>query len=98
MNMITNALEATPPGQTAVIRAAAGRKAVTFSVWNGQAMAPGVARRVFQRYFTTKSGPGRGLGTFAMKWLTERYLKGTVSFTSTQAGGTTFRLRLPERA
>jgi hypothetical protein len=58
---------------------------------------PDVAIRVFQRYFTTPIGYGRGLDTFTMKWLTEKYLKGKVDFTSTEADGTTFRLWLPER-
>ena len=34
--------------------------------------------------FSTK-GAGRGLGTYGMKLLTERYLNGSVSFVSSQA-------------
>ena len=49
---------------------------------------------VFQRSLSTK-GSGRGLGTYSMKLLTERYLKGHVSFTSTASGGTTFTIRIP---
>jgi len=49
---------------------------------------------VFQRSFSTK-GKGRGLGTYSIKLLTERYLKGTASFTSTETDGTTFQISLP---
>lgn len=51
--------------------------------------------RVFQRYFSTKSGDGRGLGTHMMKLVGETLLKGTVSFSSSAEDGTTFRIRLP---
>lgn len=94
MNMVTNALEATEAGDEVRVSTAVDRGAVTFLVWNRQAIPADVALRVFQRYFTTKAGIGRGLGTFAMKLLAERYLKGEVGFTSTEAEGTTFSLRL----
>ncbi len=37
----------------------------------------------------------RGLGTYSVKLLTERYLGGAVTFTSTQEEGTTFRVCYP---
>ena len=54
-----------------------------------------VAKRVFQRNFTTKEGAGRGLGTFSTKLFGEQILKGKVQFTSSPAEGTVFELRLP---
>ena len=62
-----------------------------------QAIPDAVAPRVFQRFFSTKPGSGRGLGGFAVKLLGERYLKGRVTFTTSPAEGTTFRVRLPLR-
>ena len=50
--------------------------------------------QVFQRSFSTK-GRGRGLGTYSVKLLSERYLGGRVSFSSTPEAGTVFRLFLP---
>ncbi|MBK8046925.1 MAG: hypothetical protein IPK16_07250 [Anaerolineales bacterium] len=50
--------------------------------------------QVFQRSFSTK-GNGRGLGTYSMKLLTERYLQGEVGFVSTPESGTTFFARFP---
>jgi len=49
---------------------------------------------LFQRSFSTK-GEGRGLGTYSIKLYTERYLKGTVSFSSAEGEGTVFRVRYP---
>lgn len=48
-----------------------------------------VQLQVFQRSFSTK-GIGRGLGTYSIRLLSERYLSGRVSFTSTPEAGTTF--------
>jgi signal transduction histidine kinase len=97
MNMVTNALEASLPGEKVRLWAVASEHDVTFMAWNRQAIPPDVALRVFQRYFSTKPGPGRGLGTYTMKWLAEKYLKGRIDFVSTEADGTTFRLHLPAR-
>ena len=49
----------------------------------------------FQRSFSTKSS-GRGLGTYIMKLLSERYLDGKVSFASTEDDGTTFYASFPK--
>ena len=49
--------------------------------------------QVFNRSFTTK-GQGRGLGTYSVRLLTERYLKGSVDFVSKPGTGTTFRVFL----
>ncbi|MFA7348153.1 MAG: ATP-binding protein, partial [Desulfurivibrionaceae bacterium] len=57
-------------------------------------MPENVQLQIFQRSFSTK-GTGRGLGTYSIKLLGERYLKGRVSFTSTPEKGTTFRFRCP---
>jgi signal transduction histidine kinase len=57
-------------------------------------MPSSVQRQVFNRSFSTK-GAGRGLGTYSVKLLTERYLKGKAGFTSSEADGTTFFVILP---
>ncbi|MGO9255131.1 MAG: hypothetical protein ACLQU1_02335 [Bryobacteraceae bacterium] len=53
-----------------------------------------VRLQVFQRSFSTK-GMGRGLGTYSIKFLTERYLQGQVSFGSVEGEGTTFMACYP---
>ncbi|MBZ5595578.1 MAG: PAS domain-containing protein [Acidobacteriia bacterium] len=93
-NLIKNALESSEPGQTVTVRFE-GADGPSFTVHNHSVMSEPVQRQIFQRSFTTKGGPGRGIGTFSVKILTERYLKGTVSFTSTPAEGTIFTVQLP---
>ncbi|MEZ4831367.1 MAG: ATP-binding protein [Caldilineaceae bacterium] len=62
---------------------------------HNQSVIPYVVQlQLFKRSFSTK-GNGRGLGTYSMRLLTERYLKGHISFTSTQDDGTTFFVWLP---
>jgi signal transduction histidine kinase len=60
-------------------------------------MAPEVQARIFQRSFSTKAQRGRGLGTYSMKLLGERYLGGAVSFVSAAGTGTVFSVTLPSR-
>ena len=92
VNMLKNALEAEKPGAAvtmACVRTGAG---VAFSVHNPGSMPDDTRYQVFQKSFSTK-GPGRGLGTYSIRLLTERYLKGKVSFT-TGPQGTTFTAEL----
>jgi sensor histidine kinase regulating citrate/malate metabolism len=51
--------------------------------------------QIFQRSFSTK-GTGRGIGTYSVKLLTEKYLQGEVSFISTKEFGTTFYITIPK--
>ena len=95
-NMVKNALEAAPAHGTVTFWAEAEERGVAFHVRNPGVMPEAVRQQVFQRSFSTK-GEGRGLGTYGMKLLGERYLHGRVSFTSEPAAGTTFTFRLPAR-
>ena len=95
-NIIKNALEASAVGQTVTVSFAGGPEAL-FTIHNEAVMAEEVRAQLFQRSFSTKIGSGRGVGTYSVKLLTERYLKGTVNFTSTAGAGTTFYLRIPNR-
>lgn len=95
VNMLKNALEASPAGAVVTIglrRTGAARAA--FSVHNPSCMDQKVRLQVFRRYFSTK-GADRGLGTWGMKLLAEEYLGGRVAFTSTPGEGTIFTLTLP---
>ncbi len=88
-NLIKNALEASAPGETVTVGFDA-RPLPTFSVHNSSTMPEAVRLQVFQRSFSTKAQVGRGLGTYSVKLLTERYLGGTVRFCSEEGSGTTF--------
>jgi nitrogen-specific signal transduction histidine kinase len=97
MNMLVNAFEATAPGGKVWLWAEPSEERVTFCVWNRAMIPEDIALRVFQRNFSTKSEPGRGMGTYIMKLFGETYLGGEVSFTTSEARGTVFRLCLPKK-
>jgi len=67
----------------------------SFHVHNDGMIPDAVAARIFQRSFSTKGTPGRGLGTYSMKLFGENILGGKVGFHSTDQQGTTFYLTLP---
>ncbi|MCC6642621.1 MAG: PAS domain-containing protein [Deltaproteobacteria bacterium] len=93
-NLVKNALEASTAGET-VSLAFRNEGALEFRVHNDAVMPDVVRDQIFQRSFTTKPGGGRGIGTYSIKLLTERYLGGSVSFTTSAKGGTTFTVSLP---
>jgi K+-sensing histidine kinase KdpD len=91
MNMVTNALEATPENGSVRLSIDVTLNAITFSVWNAGVIPEAAVHRIFQRNFSTKADMGRGLGTYSMKLFGEQVLGGTVQFESTPQHGTTFR-------
>lgn len=97
VNMVKNALEATPPGGEVKFWCERSASSVSWHVWNEGQIPEHVAPRIFQRYFSTKGGAGRGLGTYGMKLLGETHLGGEVRFSSSGTGGTLFTFSLPLR-
>lgn len=87
-NMIKNAIEATGAGKTVKMGCLTGDGRVSFWVHNQEHMSEEIQLQIFKRSFSTKE-PGRGLGTYSMKYLSEKYLGGNISFTSTKEEGTT---------
>lgn len=94
VNMLKNALEATPSGGEVLVGWRAQAHGVQFFVKNPGVMPREVQLQVFQRSFSTKAAD-RGLGTYSMKLLGESYLNGQVGFTS-GAAGTEFTITLPK--
>lgn len=94
-NMVINALEATPQGGTVKVSTSFTQTHLVFSVWNSTWITPDVARRIFQRNFSTKKSLGHGLGTYSMKLLGEKLLGGRITFTTSPEQGTYFTLELP---
>lgn len=93
-NMVKNALEASSAGEDVTIMCEANTEVINFTVHNPAVMNPDVRLQIFQRSFSTK-GKDRGLGTYSIKLLTERYLGGQVNFESKPEAGTTFTITLP---
>ena len=95
-NLAKNALEATSVGGTVTV----GCHSLTsdtaeFFVHSAACIPREFQLQIFKRSFCTK-GTGRGLGTYSVKLLTERFLGGKVDFSSTPRAGTIFFVRLPK--
>jgi len=92
-NLIKNALEAEKNGAVITISCRKTENGAVFLVHNQGSMLEDTRLQVFQRSFSTK-GEGRGLGTYSVKLMTEKYLQGKISFT-TNTEGTEFRAEYP---
>lgn len=93
INLIKNALEATPKDGTVVAGVEDNGDKIIFRVKNDGVIPIDVQMQLFQRSFSTK-GQNRGIGTYSIKLLTENYLKGKVSFISNETEGTVFIVEL----
>ena len=92
-HLIKNALEASSAGETVRV-SFENRGTPRFVVRNPSCMSERVQLQIFQRSFSTKSESGHGIGTYSVKLLTERYLDGTVTFSSSRHEGTAFTVSL----
>ncbi len=95
-NMIKNAIEASSDGETITLNCGYRNCMVYFSVHNPSFIPEDIQSQLFKRSVSTK-GVGRGVGLYSMKFLTEKYLNGVISFTSTKKNGTTFEVSYPQK-
>lgn len=95
VNMVTNALEAISQKDKVTLWTTPHQNAISFNVWNAGTIPQEVARRIFQRNFSTKGDLGRGMGTYSMKLFGEQILGGSVEFITSASDGTTFTYTLP---
>jgi len=103
-NLLRNALEHTPSGQTVDVSVAGESRGVELSVHNrGSTIPPGDLERVWDRFYRGEpsrardargGADGAGLGLAIVKGIVETH-GGTVAATSDADAGTTFTLRLP---
>ena len=94
-NMIKNAFEAESElGKITFGIIPFQRKGAMIWVNNPSYIHEDIQLQIFNRSFSTKSAD-RGLGTYSMKVLTEKYLNGKIYFTSTRSSGTTFIVEIP---
>lgn len=94
INLLKNALEATSVKGEVLIGYYLDKGNLCYYVHNDQFMTREVQLQVFKRSFSTK-GQDRGLGTYSIKLLTEKYLKGKVWFETDEKKGTSFFIKLP---
>jgi signal transduction histidine kinase len=95
-DLLVNALEASPAGGTVSVTCELEGRIATFSVHNDGVIPDDVQLQVFQRSFTTTGVEGRGVGTYGVKLIVERYLGGDVEFVSDDRVGTLFVVVVPD--
>jgi PAS domain-containing protein len=93
-NMLKNALEAIKPKQVVTIGCTSQKHAILFWVHNQTFIPREIELQIFQRSFSTKAS-NRGLGTYSIKMLTEKYLGGKAYFTTDEKEGTKFYIYFP---
>lgn len=94
INLVKNALEAVEEGSIITLGSNVEGDTVCFSVHNEAVIPEEIQRQIFARSFSTK-GSGRGLGTYSIKLISEKYLHGKVSFVSNAGEGTLFKVHYP---
>ena len=95
-NMLKNALEAIHTNEKVTMGCCkSDTDFIEFWIHNPGYIPEDIQNQIFQRSFSTKSQYGRGLGTYSMRLLTEKYLKGKIAFSSTQEDGTIFKAIYP---
>lgn len=93
-NLLKNALEASQVNEVVNIYLTKQNNMVFITIQNSTFIPHDIQLQIFNRSFSTK-GDNRGLGTYSIKLLTERYLRGKVHFSSNETKGTNFTIELP---
>jgi len=97
LNVVLNAIQASPQGATVHLAIVAARDSARITVEDGGAgMTPEVLERIRKPYFTTKEG-GTGLGVAVARGLVEQH-GGRLEFKSASGKGTTVVITLPTKA
>ena len=94
LNLVTNAIEASPEGEVVVLRCYNSRRSIVFEVIDcGCGIPPDKRRDVFYPFFTTKK-EGTGLGLVTAKKIVEAH-GGYLDVSDNPKKGTIFRVSLP---
>lgn len=95
LNLVLNAMQASPSGETVTIEIAkcCGGAACVKVIDRGQGMTPEVLERIRRPYYTTREG-GTGLGVAIARGLIEQH-GGQLHFESRPGKGTTVTIDLP---
>lgn len=97
LNLVQNAVQATPPGGSVVLRARAEEGPPERAVIEVEDTGSGIAAehlpRIFEPFYTTRQ-TGTGLGLFVAHGIVQRH-GGTIEVESEPGKGTRFRVTLP---
>lgn len=94
LNLLINAIEASPEGATVWLRTKATNGILTLEVQDqGSGIAKEHIDHIFDPFFTTKS-KGTGLGLAISSMIVAQH-GGSLTFINNQSGGATFRVELP---
>jgi signal transduction histidine kinase len=97
LNLLLNALQATPAGGHVVVRTGGDKRHLLVSVRDdGEGMSPETATKAFTPFFTTRE-EGTGLGLSLVRRIVEQH-GGSIEVTSAESQGTTVTMVFPAPA
>jgi signal transduction histidine kinase len=95
LNLVQNAIDATPPGGSVTARASARGNQIVLRVCDaGPGIPPARRERIFEPFFTTRPERAGGLGLAITRRIVEES-GGTIEVDDAPGGGSEFRVRLP---
>jgi signal transduction histidine kinase len=96
LNLIQNAVQATPRGGNVTLRARQAGGGVEIEVEDtGSGIAPEHRAKIFDPFYTTRP-KGTGLGLFVAHGIVQRH-RGAIEVESEVGKGTRFRIQLPSQ-
>lgn len=93
-NLLKNALEASPEGETVTVEVNQGEGFLEFAISNQGEIPEDIRERFFEKYATHGKRGGTGLGTYSAKLIADT-LGADISFQTDSVNGTRLSVRFP---